>query len=208
MTSLQEKRRRYVAREIAAAAMRLFGDRGFEAVTVEEIAAAAGISARTFFRYYATKDEVVLQYHRRMQDRLVEALAARPEREGPITALRSAYLATSHVAPEDRESVLLTNRFLGASDDLRVRTQGLHTDGSRAIVSMIAGRMGVDPTSDSRPETVVVAMGAAAGAAFQRWISSGGEGDPADHIAAALALLQAGLDPLDRPRRRNRARSG
>src|SRR5688500_11186488 len=103
--SLQDRRRRYVAQEIAQVAMRLFGERGFDDVTVDEIAAAAGISSRTFFRYFATKDEVVLQYQRRIQERLVEALAGRPAGEGPVTALRQAYLHTSRVAPEDRERV-------------------------------------------------------------------------------------------------------
>ena len=207
-TALQERRRRYVAREIAVAAMRLFGEHGFENVTVEEIAKVVGISSRTFFRYYATKDEVVLQYQRRIQERLVDALASRPTEEGPVTALRSAYLATSHVAPEDREAVLLTNRFMTASPALTTRAHGVRTSESQRVIELLAGRMGMDPETDPRPETIAVSMGAAAGAAFQRWIAQGGHGDPAEEIAKALGMLEGGLVQFDvRPPRHRRRRT-
>jgi AcrR family transcriptional regulator len=202
-------RRRYVAREIARVALRLFGERGFDDVTVDEIAAAVGISSRTFFRYFPTKDEVVLQYQRRIQERLVEAFAARPADEPPITALREAYLATSHVAPEDREGVLLTNRFMVRSPSLEARAQGERAASNRAIVALLAERLDVEADADPRPETITVAMSAVAGAAFQRWITRGGTGDPADEIAESLAVLERGLGELDQvpSRRRKRRRS-
>lgn len=202
-TSLQEKRRRYVAREIAIAAMRLFGEHGFENVTVEEIAQEVGISSRTFFRYYSTKDEVVLQYQRRIQERLVRALASRPADEGPVTALRNAYLATSHVTPEDREAVLLTNRFMAESPALMTRAHGVRTSESRSVIDLLAERMGLDPEADPRPETIAVSMGAASGAAFQRWIAHGGHGDPAEEIAKALGMLEGGLAAFDAERTRH-----
>jgi AcrR family transcriptional regulator len=194
--TLREKQRWLVKREIAAAAMRLFDAEGFDAVTVDKIAAAVGISSRTFFRYYETKEDLLLQHHRRIQERLVEALAARPASEGPVTALKAAYLATSRVAPEDREDVLLSNRFLANSRALRVRLDGEMTADRAPIVKNLAERMGVAP-DDARAETLAVAMGAAAGAAFQRWLTSGGEGDPAEQIDAALNLLERGLAHLD-----------
>lgn len=203
--SLQDRRRRYVAREIAAAAMSLFGERGFDDVTVEEIAAAAGISSRTFFRYYATKEEVILQYQRRIHERLVEALAARPQAEGPVTALREAYLATSHVAPEDRETVVLRNRFLSGSRTLRVRADGERSADSREVTDVLAGRIDVD-AADPHLETLAVAMGATASAAFTRWIAGGGVGDLADEIGAALSLVEDGLTALDNwPKPRGRS---
>jgi AcrR family transcriptional regulator len=195
--SLQDRRRRYIASEIAAAAMTLFGEHGFDDVTVEEIAAAAGISSRTFFRYYATKEEVILQYQRRLNERLVEALAGRPPEEGPVTALREAYLATSRVAPEDCETVVERNRFLAGSRALRVRADGERAADSKAVTDVLAERIGADP-ADPRLETVAVAMGATASAAFTRWVAAGGIGDPADEIGGALALIERGLAALDK----------
>src|ERR1700757_2546143 len=101
--SLQAARRQDTASEIARVAIRLFAARGFDAVTVDEIATEVGISARTFFRYFGSKEDVVLQFQRRLNERLIDAFEAQPADEGAVTALRNAYISTSTVAPEDRE---------------------------------------------------------------------------------------------------------
>ena len=102
------------------------------------------------------------------------------------------------MALEDRESVLQTNRFLARSRSLRVSIDGERTVDSPEVVRLLAGRMGVG-VSDPRAQTLAVAFGSVAGAAFQRWIEDGGRGDPADQIAAALDLLARGLSELDIP---------
>lgn len=197
MTSLHDRRRRYVAREITTAAMELFGERGYDDVTVEEIAEKAGLSARSFFRYFATKEELVLQFQRRVGERLIEALAARPADEGPVTALRNAYLVTSHVEPEDRAAVVASAQFLATSPSMESRALGAHIDGSRSVVDLVAERMGVDPDSDPRPLTIAVSMAAAASGAFHRWAANGGRGDAAETIDDALGILEAGLGRHD-----------
>ncbi len=205
--TFQAKKRRYTAGEITRVALRLFGERGFDEVTVDEIAAEVGISSRTFFRYFATKDEVLLQYQRRLNERMINAVAGRPPEEGPVTALRNAYLVTSTVPAEDREAVALQSRFLFSTRDLIARAHGERAADNGPIIELLAQRMGVDPAVDPRPETIAVSMGAAAGAAFHRWVAGGGRGDPADLIAAALDLLETGLASLEitPPRRRTRS---
>ena len=205
--SLQEKRRRFVANEIAGAALRLFAEKGFDEVTIDEIAAEAGMSSRTFFRYYATKEDVVLQYQRRTQERMRATLARRPPEEGPVTALRETYLATSTVPPEDRERVRMQSRFTADSRTLGVRSHGDRAIDELQVVELLAARMGVDPATDPRPRTIAVSMGAAAAAAFNAWVLGGGKGDPAADIAAALGLLEEGLSQLDQPLRAGRTKS-
>src|SRR5438105_4776689 len=92
--------RRQVEADIEGAGLRLFAERGLEGVTVDEIAAAAGVSTRTFFRYFPFKIDVVLLYYRRRQAQVLEALAGRPPHEPPFSALRNALLA---VIPEGGE---------------------------------------------------------------------------------------------------------
>src|SRR3712207_3620346 len=75
---LRERTRRTVQAEIAAAAMRLFLDRGFEATTMEQIAAEVGISRRSLFRYFGTKEDIVLGDHAEQGRVVREALEARP----------------------------------------------------------------------------------------------------------------------------------
>jgi AcrR family transcriptional regulator len=201
---LIDRRRRLVRADIGRVAIDLFAERGFDAVTVDDIAAAAGISQRTFFRYFATKDEVVLDYERRLLERLVTVVAERPAVEGPVTALRNAYLVTSQVAPEDRERVVQLGRILAAAPDLRATAHGARTAPNDALVDVAARRMGV-PADDPRPRVAVAAMTSVAAAEWAAWVEGGGEGDPAERIGAALALVEGGLAALD-GRRRRRAR--
>jgi AcrR family transcriptional regulator len=205
--SLQGRRRRYVAAEISRAAMRLFAERGFDAVTVDEIAESAGMSARTFFRYFASKDDVVLQYRRRLDDRLVDTVAARPPEEGAVTALRNAFLTTSTVPPEDRDLVALRSRVLFEAPALRGRAHAEQTTSSGPLVRALADRMGVDPAVDDRPQILAVAMAAVASLAFEAWVLDGGRDDPADRIGDALATLERGLAELDGIRPAKRVRS-
>ncbi|WP_335990627.1 TetR/AcrR family transcriptional regulator [Glycomyces sp. MUSA5-2] len=89
--SLREVSRRAVQSRIARAAEELFVDKGFEETTVDEIAAAVGMSQRSFFRYFASKDEVVLDSLERLGEDLAARLAARPAGEHEWDSLRRAF---------------------------------------------------------------------------------------------------------------------
>jgi AcrR family transcriptional regulator len=108
-TSLRERTRRAVAAEITDAAIDLFAAQGFEATTIEQIATAAGLSRRSFFRYFSTKEEVLLQSLDATGQHLASALAARPVDEAPWTALRRSFdvLVEAMDADPDRSVVLL-----------------------------------------------------------------------------------------------------
>ncbi|MDO8361687.1 MAG: TetR family transcriptional regulator [Actinomycetota bacterium] len=198
MTRL-EARRAFAASEIAHKAMALFAERGFHAVTVEEIAEAAEISPRTFFRYFPAKEDVVLLEQRWIHQRLVDAFAARPAEEPPITALRNAYLSTSDVPAHRRQSVLHLNRVRLEVPSILARGYGEDLLANEPIISGLAARMGVDPADDPRPAIAAAAMAAAAATAFDRWVRSGGRGNPADAVGAAIAMVESGVRELDAP---------
>jgi AcrR family transcriptional regulator len=194
--SLTERRRRLLRDDIGRVAIDLFTERGFDDVTVDDIAAAVGMSQRTLFRYFLTKDEIVLDLLRRLDRRLLDALDARPPSEGAATALRNAYRSTSHVEPAERARVVQLARILARTPELRARSHGERVDDSQELVTRLARRMGVGP-SDRRVRVLATAMSAVAAVEFQRWADAGGRGDPSEVIAAAIDVLAAGLGKLD-----------
>jgi AcrR family transcriptional regulator len=85
---LRERKKARTRASLRAHALRLFGEQGYQATTVEQIAAAAEVSPSTFFRYFPTKEDLVLQDD--MDTRMIEALERQPAGLGPITAVRAA----------------------------------------------------------------------------------------------------------------------
>ncbi len=81
--TLAQRKRQLVATELTEASLQLFALKGFDAVTVDEIASASGVSKRTFFRYFASKEDVVVQFLAGMGTDIRAALAARPAAERP-----------------------------------------------------------------------------------------------------------------------------
>jgi AcrR family transcriptional regulator len=196
-TDLRQRRRAFTADEIERVAIEQFAARGFGDVTVDDIADAAGISPRTFFRYFPTKAHVVRAHQHRLLDRLVRALAARPANEGPVTALREAFLATARMRAEDRDRIVLVGRLLSSTGDALARDVGFEVDETDELVGLVARRAGLDPDLDMRPAVIVAAMVGAAQAAFRAWLEGGGAVELATLVADALALVTGGLGELD-----------
>jgi AcrR family transcriptional regulator len=212
VSDLRQRRRAFTADEIERVAIEQFAARGFGDVTVDDIAEAAGISPRTFFRYFPTKAHVVRAHQRRLLDRLVRGVAARPANEGPVTALRQAFVGTTQMRAEDRDRIVLVGRLLSTTGDAVARDVGFELDETDELVGLVARRAGLDPDEDMRPAVIVAAMIGAAQAAFRAWLADGGTVELATVVGDALALVTRGAAEFDhvgaRPHasRRQRAR--
>src|SRR5689334_9458167 len=193
---LRERRKRLTAAELEAAALRLFGERGFDAVTVDDIAAEADVSRRTFFRYFASKEDVLLADHFVQLARLREAIAARPAGEPVLTALRNALLSMSSDFEDRKEMVILRGRIMRETPSLQARSLVHQKTWEDAMQEMVADRLGVDPVTDLRPGGVASTTLAAMRVAFQTWLSAGATGDLIAMTAEALDLLDGGLQQL------------
>ena len=108
--TLRDHARGAVREEVLKQAWLLFAEQGFEATTVEQVAEAAGMSRRTFFRYFTGKDELVLERLIESGDRIAAALRARPATEPAWPALRNAF----------EETVLLQERYADRSRPLQL----------------------------------------------------------------------------------------
>ena len=197
--SIVARRARLVREEVSEIAMRLFMSRGFDAVSVDDIAAAANMSQRTFFRYFATKDEIVLQYERRLRRRLHDAVRLRPADEGPVTALKNAFLETSTAVPDQREQARKRGRVLNDAPMLQARVQVVLSEADAELAELLTARMSSMPRrlKESRARIIVVTIFAVAAYAWNEWVTSDDNKDPAAYIANAFDVLAAGWDELD-----------
>jgi AcrR family transcriptional regulator len=194
---LRERRKKLTAAELEAAALRLFGERGFDAVTVDDIAAEADVSRRTFFRYFASKEDVLLADHLVQLARLRQAMAARPPDETILTALRNAILSMTGDFEDRKEMVILRGRIMRETPSLQARSLVHQRAWEEAMQAMVADRLGVDPTVDLRPGVVAATALAAMRVAFTNWLTTGATDDLIAMTTEALDLLDGGLQQVD-----------
>lgn len=193
---LWERHRRRTTAELEEAALRLFAERGFDAVTVDEIAAEGGVSRRTFFRYFSSKEDVLLSDHARRLGELRAALAARPAGEPVLTAVRQAILSMTGGYEQERERLLRRARIMAETPTLQARSLGHQRVWEEAVRDAVALRLGVDPAVDLRPAVVATTTLAAVRVAVGAWLAREGGAHLPTLVAEALDLLDGGLQQM------------
>ncbi|MGH3677917.1 MAG: TetR family transcriptional regulator [Mycobacterium sp.] len=170
-------------------ALRLFVEKGYDATTVDEIAAAAGVSHMTFFRYFPRK-EAVVEYDE--YDPLIEELiAARPADEPPLTALHSAIrVGLENVLETDREALLIRTRLVLRNPVLRARNVMAQDETRDLFARALARRAGL-PEPDLAATVQASAALGAIGPAIMAWAESD-DADLVGVIDEAFAALAVG----------------
>ncbi len=140
--SLREIKADAVAASIAATALTMFDKKGFDGVTVDEIASASGISRRSFFRYFATKEDIVVAGHAAFGERIVEIVKARPRNEDVWVSLRRGYDILVDNVDRDPEGAARTMRVINSTASLRAHTIEKHSVWAVGLVPEIADRLG------------------------------------------------------------------
>jgi AcrR family transcriptional regulator len=140
--SLRKIKADAVAASIAATALSLFDKKGFDGVTVDEIASASGISRRSFFRYFATKEDIVVAGHAAFGERIVEIVKARPRSEDVWVSLRRGYDILVDNVDRYPEGAARTMRIINSTASLRAHTIEKHSVWAVGLVPEIADRLG------------------------------------------------------------------
>ena len=197
---LRERNRRRTAGDLEQAALRLFTERGYDAVTIDDIAGEAGVSRRTFFRYFATKEDVLFSDQ---PDRLVElrkALAARPVEEPVLGAVREAILSMAGGYEDERDYLLRRITIMRGTPALLGRALIYQRSWEDALSALVADRLGVDPLADLRPGVVAGSTMSALRTAITLWLAQQGKPHLPSLAAEALDLLDGGLQQVgERP---------
>ncbi|OBJ09211.1 TetR/AcrR family transcriptional regulator [Mycobacterium sp. 1465703.0] len=188
--SLRDRQRAQIRADIRRAAFRLFVERGYDAVTTEEIATAAGVSPRTFFRHVPAKEELLLAPVRYGGAAIVNLLEGRPAGESPDAALINAIITRTR-SFEQADTEEWREALLVVPDLLDKVTVHRPADKERAT-KLVAERMGVDPEDDIRPGLLVQLAFAAADFAFQQWVRQSGKPWPLDrYVTEALDAIKS-----------------
>ncbi len=173
-------------------AFELFARRGFDDTTVDDIAAAAGIGRRTFFRYFPSKNDLVWGDFEEHLLRLRELLAGSDPRAPMTDALRRAVVEFNRFdvadVPWHRQRMELILRVPTLQADATLR----YASWRGIITEFVAGRTGL-PTSAMFPRLAGYALLSAAMAAYEHWLSEGPESDLSVLLDGAIRQVEAGL---------------
>jgi AcrR family transcriptional regulator len=183
---LRELKKQRTRIAIQEAALDLIRRHGYDATTCEQIAAAAEVSPATLFRYFPTKEDIVIQDD--YDPLMAAAVAARPARERPFQAVRQALKETLAQLPDHEMSIVRERtRLLLSVPALRARLHEQSDAARVALADVLAARMR-RPPDDIAVQAIAAACAAAVSVGVERWARDGGQ--LSDHIDTALTALR------------------
>lgn len=193
--SLRERKKADTRRALMGQALRLFAERGYERTTVEEIAAAADVSPRTFFRYYPRKADVLFGDFEERRAALAAALAGAAD-EPLLGRLRGALLAAAGEFAQEPELFAERARLVFSHEELHGEIYLRMTGLERLLREAVAQELGVDPELDVRPRLVAAMVTAAVRSTALTWAARGGRGDPRAIVNESFDLIESGISSL------------
>jgi AcrR family transcriptional regulator len=188
---LRERKKLATRRALERAALRLVDERGLERVTVDEIAAEADVSTRTFFNYFPGKEQALVGQDPTVHARLLEAFEARPAEEAPLDTLRAVLTSTTDRIGDRAREWALRMRVIAANPALLPHLVAAFTETEQFLVGVVAQRTGLDPATDGYPRLLAAIVMTVLRTTMGRW-SDGGFAHP------LRELLDESFDQLAR----------
>jgi AcrR family transcriptional regulator len=195
-SGLRERKKAATRNALHEAALRLVAEHGLDRVSVEDIAARADVSARTFFNYFATKDDAVLGLDPAELGRTAGALAGRPAGESTAEAMRAVQREQAAEMARETELWPLRLQVIEANPGLVGRLVTHFGEADRALATAVAERTGTDVDADTLPTLLALTAGAVLRTALHRWLTGGFTDSLPRLVDEAWDLVGAGLpDP-------------
>ena len=191
---LRERQRNALRADIGRAALRLFAERGFDAVTTEAIAEEVGISPSTFFRHVPSKEHLLLGAAQRGRARIVANFRDRPRDEAVEDSLAAAILARTAQFVDDDETVELWRRAMASAPAELQRASLLDHEDCDELIAAVAERLGGTATAvQLRAGVLVRSSVAAVEYAYEWWLRNGSTSSLHVLTEQALELVRHGL---------------
>jgi AcrR family transcriptional regulator len=190
----RERKKLETRQALEQAALRLFRERGYEQTTVEDIADAADVAVRTFFRYFSSKQAVLFGDF--VTDRIARVrveLSARPRDEDPLESVKAVMDLLDFSSPEDEAAILARMDLMRQQPSFVTRYLEIVDQMRLAIVEFVAERTGLDPRRDMYPTLVGGACLASWDASLKVWVATGATVALRDLRIEAFDTLSAGL---------------
>lgn len=185
---LRERKRRQTRQRIIDEGLRLFLANGFEATTLDAIAEAADISRRTFFYYFASKEDIVVAYQSGSMERLRDTIAGESPDRPPLDVVRNALLKLT--SAYSAEEMIPIDRLMASTESLRARKQAGYVAQEQALFAALCELW---PQPKRRAGLRVVAM-ASIGAirlALEAWREDGNKRPLKEYLHETFASLKA-----------------
>jgi len=198
-TTAWAERRARVGRQYERVALELFAEQGYPDVTMDDIAEELGVSARTLFRYFPSKEEILLGVPRRSVQALVDELGRIDPADDPVRSLWNAFRDAAVLQGAELGLLRLWREAMLEAPASSARALGERVMAVEGLVcERCAAAMGVDAGADVRPHVVAAALSAGSMAVLRFWFDHGTTGDLAalyDDAYPSIAAVAGGLRP-------------
>jgi AcrR family transcriptional regulator len=190
---LRERKKERTRQDLMRSALRQFADRGFEQVTVEELAADCEVSPRTFFRYFSSKEDVLFAQSDRSLVRLLDTLADQPPEVPAFEALRRAIRTLAEDYLVDKEAVVLRHQIMTTTPALRTRAAERQHGWEAAVIDQLRAGGQIEGMSDLDVRLTVAAATTAMRVAVTVWVNDTTDLDLDQIIDTTFDRLRRGL---------------
>jgi AcrR family transcriptional regulator len=191
--SRRERKKQQTRQTLRREALRLFGERGFDATTIQDITDAADVAPRTFFLHFSSKEDVLLGDARDGVAAFEELLRSRPADEDVFTAVRETVIALLAADDTPIEETRLQARLMVDAPSLVGRVYEHYVEFEEIIARAVADRYGLDADRDAYPRLLSTCAMTAVRVALVLWHERGEKEPLADVVAELFAILGGGL---------------
>lgn len=189
---LREQKRRETLRRIADTGLRLFLRNGYEATTLDAIAEEAGISRRTFFYYFKSKEDIILAWQGGLAETIRRAILEQSTKQTPLEAVKNALvgLTASYESVQARKQMMEIDRFIRANETLRAREATKYAQQEQAVFEALCA-MWPQPKRRTALRLVAMISIGAFRLAIDRWSQDAGRRPFAAYLRDSFASIKA-----------------